>query len=459
MSQDLLVVGRLRLLPALLDVSFLDVLIIADGVLIMAHRNIDNFLAANEPPYDVGPAPPPGPSLLDDTESNMLESFFTTLNTSQFNVNDAWFQDLSHEKGGVAVGLDWSEGLPPNLEGSTTSLSHPPILSMNPHKNTNSLMGGMGPDSDILAAAQMLYGNGANTMNFSTGHLFPTGMPGMAPDHMTQPRIKQEQTHRQPINHNDPRQMIPQGQHTSDFNPEEPTVPVDPHTTIEVQRLRWGSDAGFADQGYQRPAEIENTEEVTKSLLENMRCLEPQTSSTNTRAPTPAKFENREWNNGNRVNTSQSSDTTNRDEEDGNSRPRKRSKVKMQEDEDSDDNGTLLRMKKMKGTSGSKARRGSSENASKRAKAQQSSKAARENLTEEQKRTNHILSEQKRRNLIKQGFDDLCALVPELRGGGFSKSAMLIQAADYLEEVLTGNNILRQQLSQLKAVNGFMIPR
>lgn len=430
-------------------------------LLIIAQLNTDNFLAANEPPYDVGPAPPPGPSLLDDTESNMLESFFTTLNTGQFNVNDAWFQDLSHDKGGGAFGLDWTEGLPPNLEGSTTSLSQPPIHSMNPQKNNNQ-MGGMGPDSDILAAAQMLYGNGANTMNFATGHLFPAGMPEMAPNHMPQPRIKQEQTHHPPTNHNDPRQMIPQGQHTSVFNPEQPAFPVDPHTTIEVHRLRWGSDAGFVDQGYRRPAEMENTEEVTKNLLENMKCLEPQSSTTNTRAPTPTKFEtphNSEWNNGNGVSTSQSSDTTNYDEGDGNSRPRKRSKIKMQEDDDSDDNSSTPRIKKMKGASGGKARRGSSESSSKRAKAQQASKAARENLTEEQKRTNHILSEQKRRNLIKQGFDELCALVPDLRGGGFSKSAMLIQAADYLEEILIGNNELRKQLSQLKTVNGFMIPR
>lgn len=77
------------------------------------------------------------------------------------------------------------------------------------------------------------------------------------------------------------------------------------------------------------------------------------------------------------------------------------------------------------------------------------SKAARENLTEEQKRTNHILSEQKRRNLIKQGFDDLCALVPELHGGGFSKSTMLVQAAEWLQELLRGNGVLKEQLMAL----------
>lgn len=89
----------------------------------------------------------------------------------------------------------------------------------------------------------------------------------------------------------------------------------------------------------------------------------------------------------------------------------------------------------------------------------QGSKQAKENLTEEQKRNNHILSEQKRRNLIRNGFDELCSLVPGLRGGGFSKSAMLTQAADWLEDTLRGNEILKGQLAEMKNINGFVMPR
>ncbi|KAK8200530.1 uncharacterized protein BKA78DRAFT_238518, partial [Phyllosticta capitalensis] len=63
----------------------------------------------------------------------------------------------------------------------------------------------------------------------------------------------------------------------------------------------------------------------------------------------------------------------------------------------------------------------------------------RENLTEEQKRSNHILSEQKRRNLIKNGFTELNELVPGLKAGGFSKSAMLMEAAKFLETMILGN--------------------
>ncbi|KAK2677464.1 hypothetical protein RAB80_006204 [Fusarium oxysporum f. sp. vasinfectum] len=68
----------------------------------------------------------------------------------------------------------------------------------------------------------------------------------------------------------------------------------------------------------------------------------------------------------------------------------------------------------------------------------------------EQKRENHIKSEQKRRTLIKEGFDDLCDLVPGLRGGGFSKSTMLAMAAEWLEDLLKGNEALAAQLAALE---------
>lgn len=81
----------------------------------------------------------------------------------------------------------------------------------------------------------------------------------------------------------------------------------------------------------------------------------------------------------------------------------------------------------------------------------QKSAQKRDNLSEEQKRENHIQSEQKRRNLIRQGFDELCALVPELKAGGYSKSAVLVHAANYLDDLKKGNAQLRIYLSQLES--------
>ncbi|TKA38985.1 hypothetical protein B0A49_14033, partial [Cryomyces minteri] len=76
-------------------------------------------------------------------------------------------------------------------------------------------------------------------------------------------------------------------------------------------------------------------------------------------------------------------------------------------------------------------------------------KSQRENLTDEQKRNNHIKSEQKRRNAIQQGFNDLNAMVPELRQGGFSKSSMLVETADFLEELVRGNGELERELMRV----------
>lgn len=75
--------------------------------------------------------------------------------------------------------------------------------------------------------------------------------------------------------------------------------------------------------------------------------------------------------------------------------------------------------------------------------------AIRENLTEEQKRNNHIQSEQKRRNLIKDGFEDLHKMVPELRSGGFSKSNMLVEAVAFMRKLRDDNESLRKHIRSL----------
>lgn len=74
---------------------------------------------------------------------------------------------------------------------------------------------------------------------------------------------------------------------------------------------------------------------------------------------------------------------------------------------------------------------------------------ARENLTEDQKRENHIKSEQKRRTLIREGFEDLNELVPGLKQGGHSKSAVLGMAADWLEELIRENEKLRERCEDM----------
>ncbi|KZZ91762.1 Helix-loop-helix DNA-binding protein [Moelleriella libera RCEF 2490] len=73
----------------------------------------------------------------------------------------------------------------------------------------------------------------------------------------------------------------------------------------------------------------------------------------------------------------------------------------------------------------------------------------REKLTGEQKRRNHILHEQKRRAMIKDGFENLLELVPDVKDLGLSKSAILLKAADWLEALTSGNQRLQGQLKNL----------
>ncbi|KAI8913027.1 hypothetical protein DFJ77DRAFT_466499 [Powellomyces hirtus] len=75
----------------------------------------------------------------------------------------------------------------------------------------------------------------------------------------------------------------------------------------------------------------------------------------------------------------------------------------------------------------------------------------RELLTEQEKRTNHIVSEQKRRTLIRSGFKALADLVPGATGGnlGTSKSVILHNAVGFIRHLEYGNRTLADQLDRL----------
>ncbi|KAJ9492207.1 hypothetical protein VN97_g1061 [Penicillium thymicola] len=53
-------------------------------------------------------------------------------------------------------------------------------------------------------------------------------------------------------------------------------------------------------------------------------------------------------------------------------------------------------------------------------------------LTDQEKKSNHIASEQKRRAAIREGFDRLTELVPGLEGQGRSESIVLQKTVDFI---------------------------
>lgn len=60
--------------------------------------------------------------------------------------------------------------------------------------------------------------------------------------------------------------------------------------------------------------------------------------------------------------------------------------------------------------------------------------ADRPRLTEAQKKENHIRSEQKRREAIREGFDRLAATVPGMEGQGRSEAVVLEATIKYMRE-------------------------
>jgi len=66
-------------------------------------------------------------------------------------------------------------------------------------------------------------------------------------------------------------------------------------------------------------------------------------------------------------------------------------------------------------------------------------------LTSEQKKKNHIESEKKRREAIRQGFERLSTIVPGCEGQARSESVVLQKTVKHLREVLEKKDALKLQ--------------
>ncbi|XDG08324.1 hypothetical protein ABKA04_007939 [Annulohypoxylon sp. FPYF3050] len=75
-------------------------------------------------------------------------------------------------------------------------------------------------------------------------------------------------------------------------------------------------------------------------------------------------------------------------------------------------------------------------------------------LTEEEKKQNHIASEQKRREAIRAGFDRLCELVPGLEGHGRSEGFVLKETVKYMRDQLAR----RRDLVDAAETRGVNVP-
>jgi len=66
-------------------------------------------------------------------------------------------------------------------------------------------------------------------------------------------------------------------------------------------------------------------------------------------------------------------------------------------------------------------------------------------LSEQEKKNNHIASEQKRRQAIREGFDEIADIVPGLKGQGRSEAVVLQGATGHIRKLLADRFRLVQQ--------------
>ncbi|OBT76150.1 hypothetical protein VF21_04825 [Pseudogymnoascus sp. 05NY08] len=435
------------------------------------------------------PSPPPlapGPSLLDDTDTRFLDSFFDGVSSDQYLVNDpndAW-------------NYDWQD-LPPDFLGTTSSFGPQiePVTNDVQHLTFPEFRNSLGflpeqlsPSEDMMSAASALRNGNNNNNNHHQNHNPQTPhqnthlnghhsnafmAPASRTQHMSPPftthsngMLKPEPTPAPRKMSNRPEDYIRHASMSEAMYAPPPTIYA-PHASHKKKvEIKWGSDSGFnTGRRFVAPPNTITLDEIDESIISQLECLQPG-SNVSTRASSPA---------GAKIplagerRLEMISEAARDDDEE---RPKKRKKNKGKEgvyesdsleQSQSTPNTKLPRKRRPKsfGTpTGSDTPNRASPPLHKRLKpttggaSLSTPKMARENLTEDQKRENHIKSEQKRRTLIKEGFEDLNELVPELRGGGFSKSAVLIMAADWLEELVRRNEGLRGMVAELEGRGG-----
>ncbi|RKF80636.1 putative bhlh family transcription factor protein [Golovinomyces cichoracearum] len=413
--------------------------------------------------------PAPGPSLLDDNESKFLENFFNGVSSDQFNYDFFNLNDANN----LAMGC---EPLPPTFMGTSSSYGH--------HSQPGSRNGLMSLDfgpansplildsasvpttsNDVLQAALLLQNvpnkpshsiDDKNDFHNRETQLLSVDGPDVA-ETMTQPlAVVRPIFEPRSLENCYDNEFI----HTDVIFDDQSAALMRNHGLNSRADIRWGSDAAFAtSQGFTTPF---SRDSVSASERYHLHAIEtalslPQHSALPETSCPPRSVIKKSSLSRQRMNSIEHNCFKN---DQNLITGRRRNFVSREDrDDDDDDDGDLLfpstvtskvfAGKRKIGTRepvDSTALEFESIHKRRRSTTSATAKPARENLTEEQKRENHIKSEQKRRTLIREGFEDLNELVPGLQGGGFSKSVVLAQAADWLENLIRGNESLRAKI-------------
>ncbi|CAM0140173.1 unnamed protein product [Umbelopsis sp. WA50703] len=85
-------------------------------------------------------------------------------------------------------------------------------------------------------------------------------------------------------------------------------------------------------------------------------------------------------------------------------------------------------------------------------------KPPHELLSEAEKKANHIASEQKRRQNIRVGFDQLVDIVPALSQSHRSEALILQKSVDHIHKLVAAKNELKERVRELQSVLGELPP-
>ncbi|KAI8963392.1 hypothetical protein F5Y11DRAFT_346563 [Daldinia sp. FL1419] len=439
------------------------------------------------------PTPPPGDPLLSNDDSRLLNLFFEDMTSNQYptsygeglNFSDQWISQLPPAFLGHTTSFGQQPQLPPasSMNGmpETTyqdvftfgqNMMPPPVPPPVPPLQLQHQQHNAAPHTPVhtplhTPIEQNAHANVAAVLtSLHHGHQngYPSGANGLnrTPIVPSQHGNSIDQVRQPPRNHIGPERYSPiQARHAPSNDAD--TLFTDmmfgtsqgllAQRPVEPPELQWGSDSSFARaQGYV-PPEHESSELLEQKRLGVLKVFSISESAATTRPPTPS---------GNGESSASALRDSNmngqvKEETDREAPPAKRRKSKSKGKEEIEEDAEGLSSIPPKSAARKRkskpdlretpdASSGSQETPGKRRKSTISAgKTARENLTDAQKRENHIKSEQKRRSAIKEGFDDLGELVPNLRGGGYSKSTMLSIAGEWLETLLKGNEELEQK--------------
>lgn len=220
-----------------------------------------------------------------------------------------------------------------------------------------------------------------------------------------------------------------------------PNTPRQPRASAPVN-LQYGSDLRFAgNQPFLPQSEKESYEGLSQQQDRYMKAVTLSDSVDSTRLPSPELGQSR----GLSLRTTSRPDSLSIDT--NSHRRAKRPSVDNEEPQSA--TSRAMGRKRKSNNRDATDSPGADGADGKKKRRKSAGTAKKENLTEKQKRENHIKSERKRRGVIDVGFKNLNKMVPSLVGQNPSKAATLTSAHEFFVEMTVGNAELRNMLAQM----------